>query len=60
MDNTEGIVLIIGMLIVFIGIPTYCIFCGDKNDKNNKNNENNKNDTYSQLKSSTTETFIEA
>ena len=57
MDNTEGIVLIIGMLIVFIGIPTYCIFCGDKNDKNN---ENDKNDTYSQLKPSTTEKFIEA
>jgi hypothetical protein len=57
MDNTEGIVLLIGMLIVFIGIPTYCIFCRDKNDKNN---ENYKNDTYSQLKSSTTEKFIEA
>ena len=57
MDNTEGIVLIIGMIITFIGIPTYCIFCGDKNDKNN---ENDKNDTYSQLKPSTTEKFIEA
>ena len=57
MDNTEGIVLIIGMIITFIGIPTYCIFCGDKNDKNN---ENDKNDTYSQLKHSTTEKFIEA
>ena len=33
MDNVEGIVLIIGMLITFIGIPTYCICCGYKNDK---------------------------
>ena len=51
MDNVEGIVLIIGMLITFIGIPTYCICCGYKNDKIN---------TYTQLNSTTPTKYIEA
>ena len=54
MDNTEGIVLIIGMLIVFIGIPSFCI-CSRKNNYDNINNNNNNiinnNNIYSQLKS---------
>ena len=63
MDNTEGIVLIIGMLIVFIGIPTFCI-CSRKNnyeiDNHNNTNNNTNNNTYTQLKTNVSSTHGEA
>ena len=59
MDNTEGIVLIIGMLIVFIGIPTFCI-CSRKNNYDNINNNNPNNNTYTQLKTTISSTHDEA
>ena len=54
MDNTQGIVLIIGMLFVFIGIPTICI-CSRTNYY-----ENDKINTYTQLNSSTPSKYVEA
>jgi hypothetical protein len=54
MDNTQGIVLIIGMLFVFIGIPTICI-CTRTNYY-----ENDKNNTYTQLNSTTPSKYVEA
>lgn len=54
MNNTEGIVLLIGMLITFIGIPTYCICC-----KYKTNTSENMN-TYTQLNSSTPSNYVEA
>ena len=60
MDNTEGIVLIIGMLIVFIGIPTFCI-CPRKYNYDNINNNNNpNNNTYTQVKTTISSTHDEA